>query len=331
MGNVTEVKFRPGGSKKTVSATCLLIGALALGGALPGPAAEAKAGRRTDPPPTAALRIVSFNTASTLRTAAAVKDVTAIADTKADVIALQEMASAERRAQVRAALVDCDTCGYDMFAPEGAGPASTPILYRKDRFRLMASGSVKATAATYVGPRGAGPSTLQPRYVNWVRLKDRTTRRQVYVINNHAVSSVQARDGGANTLKKRLTVYRKHMVALAELVTQLRATGGTIFVTGDFNVNFRKDRVVATPIFPYVELGKVDVHASYERLGEPALGTHVLPSGYDLRLIDYVSILDHRAVVPVSQEIIMGLKSDHRPILVEVGLKYRRSALPPAR
>lgn len=322
--------FRAGRVRKSVSLVCALLGALTLSAVITGQSAHATGSRRTDPPPTAALRVVSFNTAASLRTKAAVADVTAIAETGADVIALQEMASVERRTAVRTALVGCETCVYEMYEPLGAGPASTPILYRIDRFTLVDAGSVQVVKATYVGPRGAGPSTLQPRYVNWLKLKDSITGRQVFVLNNHAVASVQAKDGGANSNKKRLMMYRKHMVGLASLVTQLRRTGGTMFVTGDFNVNFRKDRIVATPIFPYVEMGQVGVHASYERLGEPATGTHVLPSGYDLRLIDYVSILNHKAVLPVSQEIIRGLKSDHRPILVEVAVKYRRQAVPAA-
>jgi endonuclease/exonuclease/phosphatase family metal-dependent hydrolase len=271
------------------------------------------------------LRIVSFNTAAFLSVGAAVRDVRAVADRGVDVIALQEMASAKRRAAVRAALVDCETCVFEMFAPtnSGAVSAGTPILYRSDRFWLLASGSVQVTKATYVGPRGAGPSTIRPKFVNWVRLRDRLTRRQVYVLNNHTVPSVQARNGGPNANKARLRVYRKHMSGLKALIVQSQQTGGTIFVTGDFNVNYRKDRIVAASMFPYRSLSDVAVRASYQRLGEPRTGTHILPSGNDERLIDYVFIRDHRAVTPVRQEIITGVSSDHRPILVEVGLAYR--------
>ena len=289
-----------------------------------GSLATAAGPRAAETPPPAPLRIASFNTASWLGTNKAVSDITTVA-AGVDILALQEMSSPERRARVRAALVDCETCVFDFFVPTGgAGPAGTPILYLRDRFRLLGSGSVQVTEATYVGDRGAGPSTVRPRYVNWVRLMDRHSRRQVYVFNNHAVASVQASDGGPNSLLRRQEIYRKHMAGLTRLITELRDdTGGTAFVTGDFNVNFRKDRIVATPYFPYAGLGRIAVHAGYERLGEPAVGTHVLPSGFDLRLIDYVSILDHRAVVPVEQEIILGLNSDHRPVVLSATLKYR--------
>jgi hypothetical protein len=46
----------------------------------------------------------------------------------------------------------------------------------------------------------------------------------------------------------------------------------------------------------------------------PDLGTHVLESGNDTRLIDYVSSLDHAAVVPQAQSILTGYSSDHRPV-----------------
>lgn len=275
-------------------------------------------------PPPAVTRIASFNTASFLSTRAAVRDIKAVANSPVDILALQEMSSPERRDAVRAALVDCDGCVFDMFVPAGgAVPAGTPILYRRDRFWVIESGSVQVTEETYVGPRGAGPSTIRPKYVNWLRLRDRLTRRQVYVLNNHTVPTVQAPDGGPNDNKERLAIYRRHMAGLTALVTQLSDTGGAMFVTGDFNVNYRKDRVVATSFFPYAALGRVAVHASYEHTWEPEIGTHILPSGFDMRLIDYVSILDRRPVEPLGNHVIRGLNSDHRPIVAKVALRYQ--------
>jgi hypothetical protein len=282
------------------------------------------AGADGETPTTARLRIGSFNTSATLAHGKAIADITALAN-EVDILGLQEMASPERRAGVRAGLVDCENCSFEMFVPAGGPvPAGSPILYRRDRFALLASGSVQVTEATYVGERGAGPSTIRPKFVNWVRLKDLESNRLVYVFNNHMVPSVQASSGGPNNLLKRQAIYRKHMAGLTRLITALRAeTGGMVFVTGDFNVNFRKDRHVATWYFPYAALGRLDIHAGYERLGEPVPGTHVLPSGFDKRLIDYVSVFDHSAFVPVRQLIITTFQSDHRPTLLTLSVKIR--------
>jgi hypothetical protein len=278
----------------------------------------------SETPTTARLRIGSFNTSATLAHGRAIADITALAN-EVDILSLQEMASAERRTGVRAALVDCENCGFEMFVPDGGPvPAGTPILYRRDRFALLASGSLKVTEDTYVGERGAGPSTIRAKYVNWVRLKDLESNRLLYVFNNHTVPTVQKSSGGPNDLVRRQEIYRKHMAGLTRLITGLRAeTGGMVFVTGDFNVNFRTDRRVATSYFPYAALGRLKIRAGYQRLSEPAIGTHILPSGFDKRLIDYVSIFDHSAFVPVSQLIIKTFASDHRPTLLTLSVKIR--------
>jgi exonuclease III len=279
----------------------------------------------TTMPPPAPVRVATFNTASFQRVRPAVRDIKQVAALGTEVITLQEMSSGKRRAAVQAALVDCETCVYAMYvAPGGPVPAGTPILYRKDRFTLRAAGSVKVTDATYVGPKGAGPSTIRPKFVNWVRLKDQLTKRQLYVLNNHTVPTVQAADGGPNGNTARLRIYRKHMAGLTALVRQLRADKqAPMFVTGDFNVNFRTDRVVAASIFPYATLGLVSGHASYELLGEPEEGTHVLPSGFDKRLIDQVYVIAGGAVVPTAQQILTDVSSDHRPMILETGLSYK--------
>jgi endonuclease/exonuclease/phosphatase (EEP) superfamily protein YafD len=131
------------------------------------------------------------------------------------------------------------------------------------------------------------------------------------------VPTVQAPDGGPNKRQpKRLELYRKHMNGLRELIAPMKASGAAVFVTGDLNVNFRKDRVVQTPFFPFATMRALGLRASFESLGEPSTGTHVLPNGSSMRLIDYVFSLQHPGVTPVSQEILRGYSSDHRPVRV---------------
>jgi endonuclease/exonuclease/phosphatase (EEP) superfamily protein YafD len=166
---------------------------------------------------------------------------------------------------------------------------------------------------------------LRARYVNWVHLRERRTGRSLFVLNTHAVPTVQAGSGGPNDrLPQRLSIYRKHMRGLQQMVTRFKKKGGKVFVTGDLNVNYRTDCRVAAHLFPYHRLGDVGMRASYRALGMPERGTHVLPSGGDRRLIDYVYYLPRRSVHPEEQHILHGYSSDHRPLLVGFALTARR-------
>ena len=107
------------------------------------------------------------------------------------------------------------------------------------------------------------------------------------------------------------------MAVLQDLFTRFGRGREPVFSTGDLNVNHRKDRLVRARIFPYRSLGRVGARASWEVLGLPRRGTHVLPNGNDTRLIDSVWYLRLRKVAPVQQHILGGYFSDHRPVMVK--------------
>lgn len=300
----------------------LILGAAGTSAAATGTASmSASVTARRDAPVTSDIRIATFNTAAPNSTARAVADIMKLAATQPDVITLQEMANPGRRAAIRDDLVNCSMCPYEEYIPAGASPGSTPILYRWDKFSIIGSGTQEVSQATYVGPKGAGPSTLHAHYINYVALRDRATGRVVYVLNNHAVPSVQGHSGGPNPrMAKRLELYRQHMGWLTTMVTQFKASGAAVVVTGDFNVSYRKDRLVRNPMFPYATFNRVGVHSSYQDLGETVLGTHVLRSGSNARLIDYVAYTPQPGVQAVSQRVLTGYSSDHRPLVVTLRL-----------
>jgi len=298
--------------------------ALVVTAVLASAASRADAGPRTNgpaPEPTAAaIRIVSYNAGAEVSVRNAMADLRTIIAQEADVIALQEFASWKKRKQVMTRLA-CETCAYAHWIPIPAVQGGTPILWRRDEFELVEKAWTQVTEDTFVGDRGAGPATIRAKYVVWVRLKEVTTGREFYVLNNHFVPTVQGEDGGSNTNRKRVAIYQKHMDGLVAMVQGIQAQKRMVFVTGDFNVNYRKDRVVQDPAFPYSNLGAVNLRASYYALGEPATGTHVLSNGFALRLIDYVHHWDRkRLVVPQGQRIMLGLHSDHRPLVVDYKL-----------
>lgn len=267
---------------------------------------------------TAGLELASYNIRHALSDGTAATDVRRLAATGVDVIGLQEMSARTRRNAVLAEVQNCDTCVMrGVFFDSPANIGAVPILYRSDRFDLYDSGSVMLSDRTFIGTKGAGPAELPPKYVTWVKLQERRTGRFFYVLNSHAVASVQAKDGGPNTNQRRLAVYRKHMDGLKSLVAQMKRRQVGVFVLGDLNVNYRRDREVRDSLFPYVNMAEVQVTASYEALGLPATGTHARMDGTSTsRLIDYVYYMPRNPFTPASQSILSGYASDHRPLVV---------------
>ena len=284
---------------------------VALAASLATQTASAEAAVRKQRQVVSEVRVATYNAAAATDHDRAAADVVKLAG-EADVVTLQEMSSAYRRSLVRAALIDCASCVFAGYMPREAVRGGTPILYRKDKFEFVTAGTTQVSEATYVGPEGAGPSTLRAKYVNWVHLRENKTQRDVFVLNNHAVPSVQGANGGPNTaMPERVALHRQHMEGLTELVTRFSMTRGLVFVTGDLNVNFRTDRKTAYRWFPYMVMRGVGLRASFDVLGEPALGTH----GRKGRLIDYVHASAVSWVTPLAQAILGGYASDHRPLV----------------
>lgn len=303
----------------------LLIGALA---ATLSPSATATPTRAvaSEPDPVAStVRIATFNTAAMSSTRRAFSDVKNLLAAGPDIVALQEMSSWKRRERVRTRLLDCDTCTWDGWIPVPAVPGGQPILWRSDKFTFLGRDWLEVAPETFVGDRGAGPATMHAKYVVRLRLRDDVTGRTLWILNNHFVPTVEGSDGGRNDNRRRTRLYARHMAGLQAIIDKIHAEEGSgqVFVTGDFNVSYRKDKVAQDPIFPYAALATRRMHSSYYKLGEPATGTHVLDNGFDKRLIDYVHFKPSRKVIVTGQNIVRGLNSDHRPLIVEFKITGR--------
>lgn len=305
--------------------TAVIAALTIVGGAMPMADASPAVTARKGEPVSETVRVASYNAGVMVKPRGTLADVTALMEAGVDVIALQEASSGEKRKAIREQLLDCETCLYDGWMPTEAVPGGQPILYRSDRFTLVDEGMVEVSPATFVGSRGAGPSTIRAKWVTWVRLKSVATGRPFWVLNNHAVPTVQRGDGRPNTkLIKRVRLYRQHMEGLTALIDELRASaGGAIYVLGDLNVNYRTDSVVAPTVFPYYTMTQAGLTSTYGVLGMPEHGTHVLPNGFDKRLIDYGYYLPKRWMTPTVQNVLEGYRSDHRPLVVDYTLFSR--------
>jgi Fibronectin type III domain len=301
-----------------VTITCF---AVVLSGGTPGLAATGTApalGAATEGSGPSGFVLATYNIRHALSDSVAASDLQRLADTGVDVIAMQEMGARTRRDAVRARLVDCESCEFRAYMPNGMGPGEVPFLFRASAFELVSSGTEMVSDTTFVGAGGAGPSTIGPKYLTYVQLRHRASGQDIYVINNHTVASIQGPDGGPNYGNpERLQLFRKHMDGLAAMVERFRATGAAVFAVGDFNVNYRRDAVVQAKLFPYYRMKQVGAYASYKFLGTPDRGTHLSSEGVnDTRLIDQVVALEHPAIAPVEQAILSGYSSDHRPLRV---------------
>ncbi len=296
-----------------------LVGALALGLGPSADASPARAAGAAPDPVASTVRIASFNTAAMSSTRQGFNDVKRLLASGTDIVALQEMSSWARREKVRTRLLDCETCGWDGWIPIPAIQGGQPILWRSDKFTLLGRDWIEVAPETYVGPKGAGPSTMRAKFVVRVRLLDNATGRTIWILNNHFVPTVQGPDGGRNDNRRRIRLYERHMRGLLAVMDKVATQegGGLVFVTGDFNVNYRNDKVKQDPIFPYAALGTHAFRSSFNKLGEPGTGTHVLGNGFDKRLIDYVHFKPTRRVIATGQRIVTGMNSDHRPLIVD--------------
>jgi len=281
------------------------------------PAESSSTAQETSEPTASSVRIATFNTAATSTTRQGFLDVKNLLAQEPDIVALQEMSSWARRERVRTRLLDCETCLWDGWIPVPAVPGGQPILWRSDKFTFLGRDWIQVAPETFVGDRGAGPATMHAKYVVRVRLKDNLTGRTIWILNTHFVPTVQGPDGGRNKNVRRARLYARHMAGLQAVIDRIHSEegGGLVFVTGDFNVNFRNDKVAQDPIFPYAALGTRGFRSSYYQVGEPGTGTHVLSNGFDMRLIDYVNFKPTRRVIATGQRIVTGMNSDHRPLI----------------
>jgi len=233
---------------------------------------------------------------------------------KADVVGLQEFgASASRDALVRA-VRDCTACGYALYMPATSNGGSVPIIWKKDTFQLLSKGNVKVYDAQKV-ESAAGSTNTPAKFITWIRLKHITSGRVFYFVNTQLISAVEKNGSPDRTMPKRLALYEKHLGLLATKITQFKQNDTPVIVSGDFNVDYGKDRQTRYALFPYAKMDSVSTWANWRYLGAPEGGSQ------GTRLIDYVFASRTAKVVPKSAQILPTYGSDHHAVRMVVQLK----------
>jgi hypothetical protein len=78
------------------------------------------------------------------------------------------------------------------------------------------------------------------------------------------------------------------MTKTLQLINTLKADNIPIFVTGDFNVNYKYDKDVRYSGFPYAKFPTVGARSTYQILGYSGIGSDPGTDVNGDRLIDYV-------------------------------------------
>lgn len=258
----------------------------------------------TPVPPTASF--ASFNYAS-WKPASGIDTAIRSLSAKADVLGLQEFGPSSHREALSKVVRECASCNYGLYMPSTANGGSTPILWKKDKFQLISKGVVKAYDGQVV-EAGSGGTHATTKHVIWVRLKHIASGRVLFVVNSQLIGSVEKNGAPDRSVPKRLALYDRHMSLIATKIKQFQQNNTPVIVTGDFNVNYRKDRQVRSAMFPYAKTNSVNTWANWRYLGAPEGGT------YGTRLIDYVLVSHITEVTPKSAQLLPAYGSDHRAV-----------------
>jgi len=226
----------------------------------------------------------------------------------ANVVGLQEVHTAAQRNNIQK-LITSNKYAVSPKAHSGNtnadGVESYPIIWREKEFsRVDEGGTGKVSPAL---------SGLRARYITWVKLKQRVTGKQFYVVNTHMVRDVDA-SGSLTKAKKfqdNVDAYKGHMAKLVGLLEKLQKDKLPIFVTGDFAMDYRKDAGTVS-IFPKAALGAIGVKSNWQLTNLQGIAPNAETYGGGSRLIDYVFAWN---VTPKNTSIGKSKHgSDHRPV-----------------
>jgi endonuclease/exonuclease/phosphatase family metal-dependent hydrolase len=236
-----------------------------------------------------------------------------------DIMGMQELNNGSELDAVKQT-VTCSSCAYgstlSSHSYAGSSPNKHLIVWKKAMFTHVATGFVDVSPNQTVNDRIG--DVIPVKFIVWTKLQDKTTGRQFYVLNTHLVNGVE-KDGKPRTdvSSLRLANYRNHMDKLVSQINTFKAENIPIFITGDFNVNYRYDRTVRNTMFPYYRMNAVGVKSSYQALNLAGISS-TTPS----RLIDYVFHQSRSDVTQVSEKLSLSTHgSDHFAVYNTVVVK----------
>ncbi|MGB2787443.1 MAG: endonuclease/exonuclease/phosphatase family protein [Candidatus Saccharimonadaceae bacterium] len=242
----------------------------------------------------------------------------------AQVVGLQEFHNDTKRKYVRDKLL-CSSCAYTGYVQnydyDGSSAASVGIIWNKSAFSLVTKGNIKVSdKISGINDATGTNMSISSKWIAWVKLKEKVTSKEFYLLNTHTVASVEAL-GLPNTNTVRLANHLKHMNVMTDQIRKFQADNIPIFVTGDFNVNYRYDVENKYAEFPYTRMGALGMRSGWDYMSlggiDPLQGSHSTGS----RIIDYVFSWSRPDVsydtIAISSNM---FGSDHRPVYLGLTL-----------
>ena len=271
------------------------------------------------------IAIASWNTLYSNSTGNIKKGTKAVSQ-KADIIGFQEFHFPAQRKAMRDAILcsSCEFTGYVKdYSTSGHSPSSIAIVWRKSRFTKLDAGYRKVSSAQRIKTKtGITGSKISSKWITWVKLRDKQTGNTFYMMNTHTVASLESKGKPVGSEDDRVDNYIHHMDVLTNQINKLKADGIPIFITGDFNVNYRYDSRVKYKNFPYSRLRALGIRSDYQRLNLAGISKSTGSHGKGTRIIDYVWALDSPKLVSSSIAISSArYGSDHSPAYYTFGLK----------
>lgn len=219
----------------------------------PSPSTEPSSSKQPDPMPeqeTMTLSVATWNMLyknSNKKVAAGIK--TLFETNGNDIVGLQEAVSITKRVLSKTACEsEAKTCKHTLTMYPGANGGSATrdqIVWRTNRFSFVKGDTIHAASDPDIHNR----HFKHQRYINWVRLTDKTTKQDVYFIDVHAPNGIESNGSPNKKHMNSVKAFKKYTQKLVETIKTLQKDGIPIILVGDFNVNFRADKC-ATVFFP---------------------------------------------------------------------------------
>lgn len=190
-----------------------------------------------------------------------------------------------------------------------------PVFWNQEAFSLLKGRAVKIADGRMVEDK-AGPGLVhqQATLATVVRLRSRTSSETVSVVNVHLLSGAVSAGKALPGVPRRVGMYEDQVRNLGKVVrTEKRWSGGPVWVLGDFNVNYGRDKAVRKRRFAYSTMRRRGLIASWEaRKGElePGHGSGSRSGAYldviwstrkagsvDVHREDHFRVSDHFPVV----------------------------------
>jgi endonuclease/exonuclease/phosphatase family metal-dependent hydrolase len=215
-----------------------------------------------------------------------------------DIVGVQECE------QIQQTYLQNNLIGYQV-AGEASGSGTNSIFFKQVRFEMLESGKFWLSE----NPNTPGSKSWDSGYIRmavWLKLRDKVTGKQYFVINTH-IDHIG------------VTAQQKQVETLLQKIEELRG-GLPVILTGDFNMRPENANIgVITNSFSHTR----DVAQTKEGLDYSYHGYSSTPSN-ERYLADYIFVsddfgVDYYSVLP--EKLDGNYVSDHAPVLAKLKIK----------